>query len=99
MAKATRVTIDLPPASYAILEQAAQDNGINTASAGSLILQAALARRVSGLVPKRPQKAKTGAASRATAETKAADDAVDPGSSAVPDAMPSPGPSQVSEVV
>ncbi len=60
MAKATRVTIDLPPASYAILQQAAQDNGINAASAGSLILQAALVRRVSSLVPKRPKAAETG---------------------------------------
>ena len=69
MAKATRVTIDLPPASYAILQQAAQDNGINAASAGSLILQAALARRVSGLVPKRPQPAKSGPSGRQAAET------------------------------
>ena len=76
MAKATRVTIDLPPASYAILEQAAQDNGINTASAGSLILQAALARRVSGLVPKRPQKAKAGAGGRTAAESFGSDEAV-----------------------
>ena len=98
MAKATRVTIDLPPASYAILEQAAQDNGINTASAGSLILQAALARRVSTLVPKRPQKAKSGTGSEAAAESSA-DSASDPSGSAVPGGMPSPGPSQASEAV
>ena len=98
MAKATRVTIDLPPASYAILEQAAQDNGINTASAGSLILQAALARRVSGLVPKRPQKAKSAAGGRVTAESSAPGTA-DPDRSAVPDATLSPGPSQASEAV
>ena len=98
MAKATRVTIDLPPASYAILEQAAQHNGINTASAGSLILQAALARRVSTLVPKRPQKAKSGAGSEAAAESSA-HSASDPSGSAVPGGMPSPGPSQASEAV
>lgn len=73
MAKATRVTIDLPPASYAVLQQAAEDNGINAASAGSLILQAALARRVSGLVPKRPQPAKAGLGGGATVTTPAAD--------------------------
>ena len=84
MAKATRVTIDLPPASYAILEQAARDNGINAPSAGSLILQAALARRVSNLVPKRPQPAKSGSSGKATAETPAAD----PGRPAAPDAAP-----------
>ena len=98
MSKATRVTIDLPPASYAILEQAAQDNGINTASAGSLILQAALARRVSGLVPKRPQMAKAGAGSRTAAESSAPGVA-NPDSSAVSSAMPSPGPSQPAEAV
>lgn len=88
MAKTTRVTIDLPPASYAILQQAAQDNGINAASAGSLILQAALARRISGLVPKRPQPAKSGASGKATAETPAAE----PGRpAAAADAAPSLG--------
>ena len=56
MAKSsTRVTFELPPASHAILEQAARDNGINLPAAASLILQAALVRRVSSLVPKRPQ--------------------------------------------
>ena len=61
MAKSsTRVAFELPPASYAILEQAAQDNGINVPAAASLILQAALARRISGLVPKRPKPAKAG---------------------------------------
>ena len=58
MAKSsTRVAFELPPASYALLEQAAQDNGINVPAAASLILQAALARRVSSLVPKRPKPA------------------------------------------
>ena len=60
MAKSTKITITLPPASYALLQQAAQDNGINGAAAASLILQAALARRISGLVPKRPGKGGTG---------------------------------------
>ena len=60
MAKSTRISIELPPVAYALLEQAARDNGINAASAGSLILQAALARRVSNLVPKRPAKAGAG---------------------------------------
>ena len=50
------MSITLPPASYALLQQAAQENGINGAAAASLILQAALARRISGLVPKRPGK-------------------------------------------
>jgi len=48
------VTFELPPASHAILEQAA------------------LARRVSGLVPKRPQKAKVGTSGKQTAETRTA---------------------------
>ena len=99
MAKSTRVTFELPPASHRVLEQAAQDNGINVQAAASLILQAALARRVSGLVPKRPQKAKNGSGAGAAAETTAADGEVDPGSPAAPDAMPSPGPSQGSEAV
>ena len=61
MAKSsTRVAFELPPASYAILEQAAQDNGINVPAAASLIMQAALVRRVSGLVPKRPKPAGSG---------------------------------------
>ena len=72
MAKSRRVTFELTPASHAILEQAAQENGINVPAAASLILQAALARRVSGLVPKRPQLAKTGVSDRAIAETSAA---------------------------
>ena len=62
MAKSRRVTFELPPASHRVLEQAAEDNGIN--------VQAALARRVSGLVPKRPAKA--GSSDKATAETTAA---------------------------
>ena len=65
MAKSsTRVAFELPPASHAILEQAAQDNGINVPAAASLILQAALVRRVSGLVPKRPKAAKAGSNSQ-----------------------------------
>ena len=60
MAKSTKVSITLPPASYALLQQAAQENGINGAAAASLILQAALARRISGLVPKRPGKSGAG---------------------------------------
>ena len=60
MAKSRRVTFELPPASHVILEQAAEENGINVQAAASLILQAALARRVSGLVPKRPAKAGSG---------------------------------------
>ena len=71
MAKSTKISITLPPAAYAILQQAAQDNGINGAAAASLILQAALARRVSSLVPKRPAKSGTGG--KATAETPAAE--------------------------
>ena len=69
MAKSRRVTFELPPASHAILEQAAQENGINVQAAASLILQAALTRRVSGLVPKRPAKA--GSGSRTPVETAA----------------------------
>ena len=60
MAKSTKISITLPPASYALLQQAAQDNGINGAAAASLILQAALTRRISGLVPKRPGKSGAG---------------------------------------
>lgn len=87
MAKSTKISITLPPASYAILQQAAQDNGINGAAAASLILQAALARRVSSLVPKRPQPAKSGSSGKATAETPAAE----PGRpAAAADAAPSP---------
>ena len=85
MAKSTRVTFELPPASHGVLEQAAQENGINVQAAASLILQAALARRISGLVPKRTQKAKNESGGRAPVETPA-DDAVDPGRSAVPGA-------------
>ena len=81
-----RVTFELPPASHRVLEQAAQENGINVQAAASLILQAALARRVSGLVPKRPQKAKNGSGSGAPAEASAVGDAADPGRSAVPGA-------------
>ena len=64
MAKSRRVTFELPPTSYALLEQAAQENGINVPAAASLVLQAALARRVSGLVPKRTQPAKSGSNGR-----------------------------------
>ena len=71
MAKSTRISVTLPPASYALLQQAAQENGINVAAAASLILQAALARRISGLVPKRPGK--SGAGSGQTAEPAATD--------------------------
>ena len=60
MAKSRRVTFELPPASHRVLEQAAEENGINVQAAASLILQAALARRVSGLVPKRAAKGGTG---------------------------------------
>ena len=60
MAKLTRVTFELPPTSHRVLEQAAQENGINVQAAASLILQAALARRISGLVPKRPGKSGAG---------------------------------------
>lgn len=86
MAKSTRVTIELPPASYALLQQAAQENGINAAAAASLILQAALTRRVSGLVPKRPKPRASGPDSRATAETTPAN----PGGPAAPGTRPSP---------
>ena len=83
MAKSsTRVTFELPPASYAILQQAAQENGINVPAAASLILQAALVRRVSGLVPKRPRPAKAGAGGGQTAG---------PASPAAPDGSPSLG--------
>ncbi len=98
MAKSTRVTFELPPASHAILEQAAQDNGINVQAAASLILQAALARRISGLVPKRPAKAKNGSGAGAAAEIPAVTTS-GPGNPAAADAAPSPGPSQDSEAV
>ena len=97
MAKSTKISITLPPASYALLQQAAQDNGINGAAAASLILQAALARRISGLVPKRPGKGGTGGR-QAAADSSASADA-DPGRSAVAGAMSSPSPSQGSETV
>ena len=91
MAKSsTRVTFELPPASHAILEQAARDNGINLPAAASLILQAALVRRVSSLVPKRPQAAKSGSSGRATVETPAAATS-DPGSPAAADGTPPRG--------
>lgn len=80
MAKSRRVTFELPPAPHRVLEQAAEENGINVQAAASLILQSALARRVSGLVPKRPAKAGTGG--RAAIETTAAaadTDALSPG--------------------
>ena len=79
MAKSTKVTIELPPASYAILQQAALENGINTPSAASLILQAALVRRVSSLVPKRPRPSKPGVGGTRTSATAPATDATDPG--------------------
>ncbi|MDE0206062.1 MAG: hypothetical protein OXP66_08540 [Candidatus Tectomicrobia bacterium] len=88
MAKSRRVTFELPPASHRVLEQAAEENGINVQAAASLILQAALARRVSGLVPKRPAKA--GSGSGAAADSFAPG-ATGPGSPAVPGTMPSPG--------
>ena len=100
MAKSTRVTFELPPASHRVLEQAAQENGINVQAAASLILQAALARRVSGLVPKRPAKAKAGANGEVPASAESsAPDVADPGRPVVPGAVPSPGPSQDSEAV
>ena len=82
MAKSTKISITLPPASYALLQQAAQDNGINGAAAASLILQAALARRISGLVPKRPGKTRTG---DSAAADSSAPGTADPGSSAAND--------------
>ena len=94
MAKSTKISITLPPASYALLQQAAQDNGINGAAAASLILQAALARRISGLVPKRPGK--TGTGDRAAAADSSAPGDADPGSSAAADAAPSFGVGDVS---
>ena len=92
MARSTRVTFELPPVSHRVLEQAAQENGINAQAAASLILQAALARRVSGLVPKRPGK--SGASSEAPAETAVADNAVDSERSAATDATPPLGSSE-----
>ena len=71
MAKSTKVSITLPPASYALLQQAALTNGINEAAAASLILQAALTRRISALAPKRPGKSGTG--SRQASGTPIAD--------------------------
>lgn len=92
MAKSsTRVTFELPPASHAILEQAAQDNGINVPAAASLILQAALARRVSGLVPKRVQRAKSGSTGGTTVNTPATATS-DPDSPTMPGTPRSPGP-------
>ena len=88
MAKLKRVTFEVPPASYAILEQAAQENGINVQAAASLILQAALARRVSGLVPKRPAKA--GSGGTATTERQVAA-ASGPGNPTTADAAPATG--------
>ena len=84
MAKSRRVTFELPPASHRVLEQVAEENGINVQAAASLILQAALARRVSGLVPKRRQPAKGRS---------------DGGQATDPVTLPSPGPSQGSEGV
>lgn len=84
MAKSRRVTFELPPASHRILEQAAEENGINVQAAASLILQAALARRVSGLVPKRAPRSGPGG----TVATGTAFAAVDPGRSEEPAAMP-----------
>ena len=98
MAKSRRVAFELPPASHAILEQAAQENGINVQAAASLILQAALARRVSGLVPKRTQKAKNESGGGAPAEPPVAATS-GPGSPAAADVTLSPGPSQDSEAV
>lgn len=80
MAKSTKVSITLPPPSYALLQQAAQENGINGAAAASLILQAALLRRISGLVPKRTGKAGAGG-SAAIADSSLPSNA-DPGRSA-----------------
>ena len=97
MAKPTKISITLPPASYAFLQQAAQENGINGAAAASLILQAALARRISGLVPKRP--AKPGAGGRAAVADSSLPGDADPGRSPAPSVMSSSGPSQGSEVV
>ena len=71
MAKSTRVTFELPPASHRVLEQAAQENGINVQAAASLILQAALARRISGLVPKRVERAKSGSTGGTAVNTPA----------------------------
>lgn len=96
MAKSRRVTFELPPASYVILEQAAEENGINVQAAASLILQAALARRVSGLVPKRP--AKGGSGGGATAGSSAPG-AADSGGPEVPGTMPAAGSAQGSEAV
>jgi len=90
MAKSRRVAFELPPASHRVLEQAAEENGINVPAAASLILQAALARRVSGLVPKRPQPVKAGSSGRTTAETTATA-ASGPGSPAAADAPPASG--------
>ena len=88
MAKLKRVTFEVPPASYVILEQAAQENGINVQAAASLILQAALARRVSGLVPKRPAKAGAGGAATTERQGAATSGA---GNAGVADATPPSG--------
>lgn len=92
MARSTKVSITLPPASYALLQQAAQENGINGAAAASLILQAALARRISGLVPKRPGK--SGSGGRTAPADSAAPSAADYGRPAAPDVVLSSGPPQ-----
>ena len=92
MAKSRRVTFELPPASHRVLEQAAEDNGINVQAAASLILQAALARRVSGLVPKRPAKARPSGDQAAAANSSAL-------GAADPVTMLPPGSSQGSESV
>jgi hypothetical protein len=79
MAKSsTRVAFELPAASHAILEQAAQDNGINVPAAASLILQAALTRRVSTLVPKRQKPVKTGSNSDTAPAQSSTSGAADP---------------------
>lgn len=88
MAKSTKVSITLPAASYALLQQAAQENGINVSAAASLILQAALARRISGLVPKRP---KPGSGGRTGPADSSAPGTADPGHSAAPGVIPSSG--------
>ncbi len=97
MAKSTRVTFELPPASHRVLEQAAQENGINVQAAASLILQAALARRISGLVPNAHRRRR---ADRATGRR------LSPRSPLLQtlavratDATPAPGSSQGSEAV
>ena len=99
MAKSRRVTFELPPASYVILERAAQENGINVPAAASLILQAALARRVSGLVPKRPRPVKGESDGETVSAESSAPGAAGPSRPAVPGAVPSPGSPQAAEAV